>query len=188
MKSLLIRTLLGMEIVLSCSILSAQESVKSTTASVSFPDNSQAVSPDGRYVVVDVDSLSEHYHTVFLTDLQFNTRRKLFNYDRNIDVLWSPDSKLLAVTDYGDSNFSRCSVISVDEKIAVISVLDQLFRSLSGSDRKRLERLQNNHHFYVAASAWTGPEKLRLKVWGNGDADPKGFIRYYTVLIHPSQP
>ena len=187
MKFSLVHILIPAGIVLACSTLSAQAPVSPATATVSFPANSEALSPDGRYAIVDIDRSSEPYHVVFLKNLQVNSRRELFDYDRHVDVLWSPDSKSFAVTDYGDSDFSRCNIFSVDEKIARIPVLDHLFRTLPESEQKRLKRLQSNHHFYVAASAWTGPKELRLKIWGYGDADPKGFTRYYALQL-PSQP
>jgi hypothetical protein len=150
-------------------------------SAVSFPASSRAVSPDGRYAVIDVDRGSQPYHTVFLKDLQLNTRRELFDYDRHVDVLWNPDSTLFAVTDYSESNFSTCRIFSVIARIATTSVLDQLFTTLSESEQKTLRRLQSNQHFYVAASTWTGPKELKLKVWGLGTADPKGFTRYYPL-------
>jgi hypothetical protein len=118
-----------------------------------------------------------------LKNLESNVRRELFDYDRHVDVLWSPDSTLFAVTDYGESDLSHCRVFSVDEKIKTVSALDQLSRTLSESERKRLQRLQSNHHFYVAASAWTASKELKLKVWGHGAADPGGFTQYYVLRL-----
>jgi len=115
-----------------------------------------------------------------LKDLQLNTRRELFDYDRHVEVLWNPGSTLFAVTDYSESNFSNCRVFSVNVRIATTSAF-QLFKTLSESERKTLRRLQSNEHFYVAASAWTGPKELKLKVWGYGSADPNGFTRYYPL-------
>jgi len=162
--------------------LPAQERPKVDSA-VSFPANSRAVSPDGRYAVMDVDRGAQPYHTAFLKDLQLNTRRELFDYDRHVDVLWNPGSTLFAVTDYSEGNFSNCRIFSVNEKITTISVLDQLFRTLYESERKTLRWLQSNQHFYVAASTWTSPMELKLKVWGNGTADPNGFTRYYPLRL-----
>jgi len=94
---------------------------------------------------------------------------------------WNPGSTLFAVTDYSESNFSNCRIFSANEKITTISVLDQLFRTLSESERETLRRLQSNQHFYVGASTWTSPKELKVKVWGHGSADPNGFTRYYPL-------
>lgn len=155
---------------------------------VSFPDQSQAASPDGRYVIVGVDGDADPHHTVFLEDRILKTRRKLFNYDRHVVFLWYYDSNLFAVTDYVSSDSSRCSIISVDEKVPPIQVLDLLFRQLSESSRERLKSHLSNHHAYVEASVWAKPTDLELKVSGFGDTDPAGFTEFYSLQVHHVAP
>ena len=155
---------------------------------VSFPEQSQVVSPDGRYVIVGVDSDAEPHHTAFLEDRINKTRRKLFNYDRHVSFLWYYDSDLIAVTDYVGSDSSRCSIVSVDEKAPPTEVLDLLFRQLSESSREILKRHLTNHHVYVEASLWSKPMALKLKVSGYGEADPAGFTEFYNLLVHPGAP
>ena len=154
---------------------------------VSFPAQSQAVSPDGRYAIVGVDSRTEPYHSVFLEDRLLKTRRKLFDYDRHIVLLWKSDSKLFAVTDYTGSDNSRCSVLSVDEKAPPVQVLDVLSHQLSEDTWKQLETHLRNHHAYVEAEAWDGPMSPMVKISGFGDADPTGFAGFYEVLL-PVEP
>jgi hypothetical protein len=98
----------------------------SNDVSVSFPAQSEAISPDGRYAIISVDRGTKPSHSVFLEDRLLKTRRKLFNYDRHVVVLWKSDSKLFAVTDYVASDSSRCSILSVDEKVSPVQVLDVL--------------------------------------------------------------
>ncbi|HYB61750.1 MAG TPA: carboxypeptidase-like regulatory domain-containing protein [Methylomirabilota bacterium] len=111
--------------------LCSQCPIVTNVFAVPFPAKSLAVSPDGRYAIIGVDTDREPYHTVFLEDRVLNTRRKLFNYDRNIVLLWKPDSKLFAVTDYTGSDSSQCRIISADEDAPPIQVLDILSRQLS---------------------------------------------------------
>ncbi|HXM99499.1 MAG TPA: Xaa-Pro peptidase family protein [Candidatus Dormibacteraeota bacterium] len=150
---------------------------------VSFPGQSQAVSPHGRYAIVGVDNGTEPFHTVFLEDRFLKTRRKLFHFDRHIVVLWKSDSKLFAVTDYVGSDNSRCTIVSVDEKVPPIQVLDVLSRQLSESTWDQLQSRLRNHHAYVGASVWDGPMSLQVKISGHGDADPMGFAESYEVLL-----
>ena len=150
---------------------------------VSFPEQSQAVSPDGRYAVVGVNSNIEPYHTVFLEDRNVKARRKLFTYDRHIVVLWNADSKLFAVTNYVGSDNSRCTIISIDEKAQPIEVLGVLSHQLAEASWKRLQNQLSNHHAYVEAVVWDGPMSLQVKVSGYGDADRKGFAEFYEVLL-----
>jgi len=155
---------------------------------VSFPGQSQAPSPDGRYVIVGADSGSGPYHSVFLEDRLLKTRRKLFDYDRHIVLLWKSDSKLLAVTDYVSSENSRCSILPVDEKVPPIQVLDVLSHQLSEDTWKQLQTHLSNHHAYVEAEVWDGPMSLLVKISGYGDADPAGFAGFYEVLLPAGKP
>jgi hypothetical protein len=155
---------------------------------VSFPAQAQAVSPDGRYAIVGVDSGTEPYHSVFLEDRSLKTRRKLFNYDHRIVLLWKSDSKLFAVTDYQGSDNSRCSVLPVDEKVPPIQVLDVLSHQLSEDSWKQLQTHLSNHHAYVEAEVWDGPMSLLVKISGYGDADPAGFAGFYEVLLPAGKP
>jgi hypothetical protein len=155
---------------------------------VSFPMHSRAVSPDGRYVIVGVDSNSEPHHKVFLKDVVLKTRRKIFDYNRNIVLLWANDSKSFAVTDYVGSNTSQCSVFSVDETVRPIQLLDNLLPALSKPAREQLKRQLSSDHVYVEASAWTAPEVLTVKISGYGEANPKGFEQFYSVQLHPGEP
>lgn len=155
---------------------------------VSFPGQSEAVSPDGRYAISGVDSGTEPHHTIYLEDRSLKARRKLLDYDRHIMVLWKPDSKLFAVTDYIGSDSSRCSILSVDEKVAAIRVLDVLSRQLAEGTWKQLESRVSNHHTYVEAQVWDGPMSLMVKISGYGDADAGGLAEFVEVLLPAGQP
>jgi Carboxypeptidase regulatory-like domain len=155
---------------------------------VSFPTQAQAVSPDGRYAIAGVDSGTEPYHSVFLEDRSVKTRRKLFNYDRRIVLLWKSDSKLFAVTDYVGSDSSRCSILSVDENVPPIQVLDVLSRQFSAETWKQLENRLSKDHVYVEAAVWDGPTSLMVKISGHGDADPGGFTEFAEVLLPIGHP
>jgi len=162
--------------------------VITTEFPVSFPAHSQAVSPDGRYAIVGVDNTTGPFHTVFLEDRFLKTRRKLFTYDRHIVLLWKSDSKLFAVTDYVGSDTSRCSIVSVDEKVLPIQVLEVLSRQLAEDTWKQLESHLRNQHASVEASVWDGPMSLKVKISGYGNADPAGFVGFYEVLVPIGQP
>jgi len=157
--------------------------VVSNEVPVSFPAQSQAVSPDGRYAIVGVDRGTKPSHSVFLEDHFLKTRRKLFNYHQHIVVLWKTDSKLFAVTDYVGSDSSRCSILSVDEKVPPIQVLDVLSRQFSTDTWKQLANRLNKDHVYVEAAVWDGPTSLMVKISGHGDADPGGFTEFAEVLL-----
>jgi len=147
------------------------------TRAISFPEHSRAVSPNAQSAIVGVDSDTEPYHTVFLEDIRLKTRRKLFNYGRHIDLLWNPDSKSFALTDYAGSDYSRCTIIFVDESVPTIQLWDELVNSVTGDERSALLK---NHHVYIAAAEWIDPDRLKVKVWGYGEANSSGFNRFFT--------
>lgn len=144
---------------------------------VSFPEQSQAPSPDARYVIVEEENHAEPFHTAILEDRVLKIRRKLFDYDRSIDLLWNPDSKSFAVTDYEGSDYSRCSIIFTDKTIPTIPVWDKLTKALTERDRRSL---LENHHVYIAAVQWISVTALKVKVWGYGELNPSGFTRLYS--------
>jgi hypothetical protein len=64
-----------------------------------------------RIAVVNVDSDAEPNHTLFLENRNTNTRRKLLEYSRHVEVLWNSNSTSFAVTDYAGSNVADCLVL-----------------------------------------------------------------------------
>ena len=148
---------------------------QASTKIVSFPQQSQATSPDARYIVIGEHN-SEPFHTAILEDRVLKTRRKLFNYDRHIDLLWSPDSRSFAVTDYEESDYSRCSIVFTDQTVPTIQVWDRVVKTVSERERKSLFE---NDHVYIAAVQWISVGALKLKVWGYGKVNASGFTRFY---------
>jgi len=164
---------------LSLCVLSTQAQRPHTNA-VSFPEHSRSVSPNGRYVLVGVDAGKEPSHTVYLEDSQLKSQRKLFNYDRHIDLLWNPDSESFAVSDYAGSDYSRCSIVSVTESVSPVQVWDELIKAAPVNEQKSFLR---NDHVYIAATEWISSKVLKVKVWGHGEVNPAGFTRFYRYEI-----
>jgi len=104
------------------------------TKPVAFPENSRAVSPNERYVLIGVDADTEPNHTVFLEDIRLKTRRKLFNYERHIEVLWNPDSESFALSDYAASDYSHCSIVSVAENVPQVQIWDEMIKATAANE------------------------------------------------------
>ncbi len=144
---------------------------------ISFPGHSRAVSPDGRYLISGVYDDSEPHHPVFLDDRRLKTRRKLFDYERHIEILWNPDSKSFVLNDYAGSDYSECKIISVDEKAESIDVWDKIVKGIAPREQRTL---LENHHVYIAAREWGSRDAIKVKVWGYGEVNRSGFTRFYT--------
>src|SRR5690348_4256013 len=81
---------------------------RSSQKLVEFPGpQSQARSPDGRYIIENVDSDKEPHHTLRLKNIETGVVRTLCNYPRHVSVLWSPDGKKLVINHYAGSDFSK---------------------------------------------------------------------------------
>jgi hypothetical protein len=138
-------------------------------------------SPDGRYSVENIDSGSEPHHTLLLKKTETGTVRTLCNYNRSVSVLWSPDGKKLVVNDYLGSNLSESVIFFVDQTSSPLDIGAELLQSLKSSPDRR--SLVGNDHVYFAVSRWEGDEAVKLKVWGYGEVDPKGFSRLYIYQV-----
>lgn len=161
--------------------------VVSNVFPITFPAASQAVSPDGHYAVVEATGDAASHHTVFIENRTLKSRRRLFNYDQRIVVLWNYDSRLFAVTKYTNGG-SRCTVFSVAESAPPISVLDVLSRQLSKDTWEQLESQLRNRHVYVDAVVWDGVKDLQVGISVNGDEDSAHFTDVYRVLLPVENP
>jgi hypothetical protein len=152
---------------------------------VEFPGpQAQLQSPDRRYVLENLDSDKEPHHTLRLKNSETGAVRTLCNYPRHVSVLWSPDGKKLVVNDYAGSDFSKTLIFSADQDSPPQDVGAQLLESLKDSPDRR--SLADNHHVYFAVSSWEGNEAVKVKVWGHGEVDPKGFSRLYQYTLDGS--
>src|SRR5260370_17741427 len=111
------RRLILLLAVLSLVRWAAAQAKQLATKPISFPDHSQAVSPNGRYLITDVESDSGPHHTVFLNDRRLKTPRKLFNYGRAIEILWKRAIKSCVLNDYSGSDYSECRIFSFTTKV-----------------------------------------------------------------------
>lgn len=140
-----------------------------------FPGKvSQVASPDGRFVLRNVDYDQEPYHVLYLGDVRRKTEEKLLAYGRVASALWSPDGRALLVNDYGGSDYSNCLVFLFGDGRTRIDVQAKLREQLGGD-----QTLFRNHHVYIEGVTWLGRSTVEVKVSGYGDVDPKGFTRFY---------
>ncbi len=140
-------------------------------------------SPDGRYSVVNIDSDKEPHHSLMLKNIGNGSVAPLHQYGRHVSVLWSPDSKKLVVNDYTGSS-SATSLIFFVDRSATLDLQKELLKSLGESPDKI--SLTDNHHVYVVVSKWVDGQRVRLRVWGYGEVDPKGFSWQYVYTVGKS--
>jgi hypothetical protein len=138
-------------------------------------------SPHGRYLVKNIDTVDEPYHALMLKDTKTGAVRTLCAYGRSVSVVWSPDGKKLVVNDELGSDYSKSLIFFVDQDSPPRDVGAELLQSLKNSPDQ--ESVAHNQHVYIAISRWQGNNAVKLKVWGSGKVDPKGFSRLYLYSI-----
>jgi len=144
--------------------------------SVVFPKAGELVSPDGRFVVRNVERSAQPsdfvgtFHTLWLFEAGTDHSRKLCDYLGVAAVTWS-NNDFLVVTQY-DKKTSRALVFSAaGPENPVLLDLPTLARLVPAELRAEL---RENDHVFVEASR-VEQDTLHLNVWGYGRHDANGF-------------
>jgi hypothetical protein len=97
-------------------------------------------------------------------------------FDRSVDLLWSPDGQSLAITDRLGSSDSVLRVLNGMMLKRAINMEDRFL-----ADMGRLPEIFNNGHRYFEAVDWIGRDVLSFRV-REYDSDPDkeylGTFRY----------
>ncbi len=142
-----------------------------------FPKAAQLPSPDGRFVVRNVDPVapaSEYvgtFHSLFLQDTASGRNRKLCDYVGVAALAWTKNNVLI-MTEYLSKHTSRVRIFSTDDGRDGV-VIDQSLLTQVAPIELRPE-IRENDHVFVVASQVVG-ETLTIRVWGYGKHDPNGF-------------
>lgn len=98
-------------------------------------------------------------------------------YLRSVDVLWSADSKYVAITDWIGSNVADCLVVDTtrpEKKINVATMLPKIQEDIP------------NSHFYVSCKRWNGQGTIAVEAAGHTDYPPSHDFKYRFVLDVPT--
>ena len=146
---------------------------------------SQTVSPDGKHVLINIDSEGDSQtaylgdnHALYLLDLETTKIEKIRSYGRNVEVLWSPKGSALLLSDHRGSDFTDTIIYMLNGKKRQIDMERELRRQMGDN-----QSIFNNHHVYVTGVGWLGEDKVEIKIWGYGDIDPRGFTLRYEFTI-----
>jgi len=150
---------------------------------ISFPGaKSETKSPDGRFAIRNTDDeKQEPSHVLALIDTKDGSTRKVYSYERHVDVLWSPSSTAFVLNDYEGSDAARPVFFTAPWTNQPIDLREKLIGFLrSGPGAKSV---LDNHHVYFAAQHWLNADEILCQVTGYGDVDPKGFTAQYVYKI-----
>jgi hypothetical protein len=142
-----------------------------------FPGANQGCpDPRGRFVIEWREPIGGGRHELWLSIVSGEQRRKLLEFDRSVDLLWSPDGRSLAITDRLGSSDSVLRVLNGMMLNQAINMEDRFL-----ADMGRLPEIFNNGHRYFEAVDWIGRDVLSFRVRAY-DSDPDkeylGTFRY----------
>lgn len=135
-----------------------------SSAAPSFPSKLREIrDPSGHYAVTwkRGGTTEAKPHRLFLKDLPTGHVTKILEFYRQIDVLWAPGGRFVAVTDWTGSNISQVLLFQPGRKkvINLADSLDHLPEEQPG--------ISDSVHVYFEAISWNGPRKLLFRVFGD---------------------
>lgn len=110
-----------------------------------------------------------------------NEPRLVREFERSLDISWSPDSRHFFVNDASGSNETFCYVYD-PETLKAIDVLELL-----GAGRGKVRKFEADH-FYIEAKHWVGSHQLLVTVMGYLSSTPPrpGFEGTYRIDLKGS--
>jgi hypothetical protein len=150
-----------------------------------FPGKeSQLVSPDGEYILINVESDSEEQarslggkYALYIRDTSTGEQEKLYAYNEHVEALWSPKGGNVLINEYGEitngSYSSSALIFFVDRKELVI-VKDQLRQRMGDNPH-----IFGNQYIRIMGTNWLSEHVLRVRIQGTGEVDPGSFRQWY---------
>jgi hypothetical protein len=142
-----------------------------------FPESRELPSPDGRYLIRNLDAnpapqqFSGVFHSLFLEQRATGRSRKLCDYVRRVAVAWSGGNRII-VTDYTNQKNSRALVFAADDSFEPVVIDKRNLEAMLPAGQRGY--LSGNDHVFVEASSLEG-DALVFRVWGYGARNANGF-------------
>lgn len=161
------------------------------TGKVQGPSRQQAVvslpqgaltripSPNGKWTLIFECPNECADRKLWIEERASRTRRFVKEYERDLEISWTPDSRFFFVNDEYGSDGSRCYVYdAVDLKVTDMA-------ALLASGNSDATKFLKAGHSYLKAKSWISLRELLVILYGHFDnPPPKGFtIRYRVALI-----
>jgi hypothetical protein len=140
-----------------------------------FPGPNELVDPTGTWSIVWKEPTSTRGHALLLKNLKTREEKHLLWFDRHVTVMWAPDGKALAITDYMGSTDAQILVAQPGISSHLIEVEKNFIRDIG-----RVPKIYENGHRYFEALNWIEPRTLRFKVeaWDTTPGGYEGIFRY----------
>ncbi len=138
------------------------------------------ISPDAQYRVSNVfcsDQEHERELVLVLRNLKSGESRTLYTYDRDASVVWSPDSRWIAINDFAGSDYTNNLLVSIDRSVSPIDLKERLIRS------EPKQSVLKSDHLYIAATKWESGQKIELLAYGHDSERRISFCRCFLMSL-----
>lgn len=151
--------------------------VPSSSARCSFPGPRHECSgPRAGATVEWRDATGTRDHELWLH--RGGSVERLLSFGRSVDLLWSRDGTVLAITDHVTSDGSDVWVVRLEEPLQVASV-EKAFNETLG----RPPAIYRNGHRYFTAVSWGSARNLRFQVRAYDTAPDAEFVGAYSYEL-----
>lgn len=157
------------------------------SSNASFPGGPSSLkSPDGSLAIVskEAESNGEPSKFLYLENRQKARgqkkkapSKKVYEYGRCVEVIWSPDSKHFVVNDLAGSDIAMPMLFSVDKLNNPVDLSELLTKAIK--EKRDRQSLTKNDHLYFRCIKWANPKTMEIAVAGHGSSDQSGFTLVY---------
>jgi hypothetical protein len=153
----------------------------------SFPQVSDSWSPDGRFVLKNVETPQNPRspHSIFLTDMRTGERAMLYSYARKADVLWSPGSNALAINDWDANDDAQCIVFVLVPRRAGVDLREEFLKSRQPDhDKKLVANRREYDRNYAHLVRWINAGALLFVIEGHSSSSKRNFRLEYEYRLN----
>ena len=143
-------------------------------AGVKFPSKDMCASPDLQWKIhcATQKQTDGYLHRVMLTRRAVSIGECIFEANRSCDVLWRPDSRALAITDWSGSSTAEIYLVEVSQPSKAIPLVV--------TDVERfIQKRELEGHCYYEALEWKSSHTLLIRVFGHTDENPSHEFTYF---------
>jgi hypothetical protein len=161
----------------------AASQIRATPPVVSLPrgEASRIPSPNGKWALIFECPNDCSERKLWVEDTSSHARKLVKEYERSLDIAWTPDSRLFFVNDNSGSTDARCYVYeaaSLKETDVAKVVLARYPND---------GQFVNSGHSYLRAKRWLNSHALLVVLTGHNDGSPPGaFTLRYRVDLNGS--
>jgi len=152
------------------------------SGNASFPHVSDSWSPDGRFLLKNVDTPDDAGapHNIYLTDMKSGVRTILYSYARHAEILWSPASNAVAINDYDANDDAQCMVFPLLPSRGRIDLREQFLKSRR-PDREKKPAADHRTYDrnYAHVLRWLDPRTVLVAFEGKSSSTNHRFLLEY---------